>query len=90
MSRKYYFCYTIGTDFKKKIQKLESFENINKIQLLEIAQRVYDNYDSRDKIPQRWKSETWERKKKNSFPVLSDNKRDRCPDTGNLEEASGL
>lgn len=53
VGRKYSFCYAIGTDFKKKIQKLESFENINKFQLLEIAQRVYDNYDSRDKISQR-------------------------------------
>lgn len=50
VDRKYYFCYTIGTDFKKKIQKSESFENIKKSQLLEIAQRVYDNYDSRDKM----------------------------------------
>lgn len=49
VDRKYYFCYTIGTGFKK-IQKSERFENINKSQLLEIAQRVYDNYDSRDKM----------------------------------------
>lgn len=50
IDRKYYFCYTIGTDFKKKIQKLESFENINKSQLLEIPQKVYDSYDSRNKM----------------------------------------
>lgn len=46
------------------IQKLESFENINKSQLLEIAQWVYKNYDSRNKMNKKikeihgWKPET--------------------------------
>lgn len=41
------------------IQKLESFENINKSQLLEIAQWVYKNYDSRNKMNKQIKEIPW-------------------------------
>lgn len=40
------FVIQLFPDIRKKLQKLEGFEGMNRSQLLEIAQKVYNNCDS--------------------------------------------